>query len=218
MVDWHNIETVLLDMDGTLLDLYFDNYFWLEHLPKRYAEIHNISISDAKAIIEPLFQQTHGTLNWYCLDYWSDTLKVDIAKLKQEIDHLIAIRPKALDFLRWLEQNSKKRLLVTNAHRDSLNLKLTQTQIHDHLDELISSHDYQAPKEDQSFWRQLQQAHPFDPNTTLLIDDSLAVLRSAQQFGIRYLLCIDQPDSQRPQRDIDEFHSILCFSDVMTAE
>lgn len=215
MIDWQNIETVLLDMDGTLLDLYFDNYFWLEHLPKRYAELHHISEAEAKAILQPIFEQTQGTLNWYCLDYWSDTLKVDIPKLKQEVKHLISIRPKVVDFLKWLEKNGKKKLLVTNAHRDSLDIKLMETEIHHHLDELISSHDYRAPKEDQSFWQQLQQDHPFDPNKTLLIDDSQAVLKSAQRYGIRYLLSISQPDSQLPHRDQQDFHPILCFSDLM---
>ena len=40
---WSDIDTVLLDMDGTLLDLHFDNHFWLEHLPQRYAELHGVS-------------------------------------------------------------------------------------------------------------------------------------------------------------------------------
>ncbi|HBT55971.1 MAG TPA: haloacid dehalogenase, partial [Pseudomonas sp.] len=33
MLNWNAIDTVLLDMDGTLLDLHFDNHFWLEHMP-----------------------------------------------------------------------------------------------------------------------------------------------------------------------------------------
>ena len=41
--DWENIETVLLDMDGTLLDLHFDNHFWLQHVPVCYAEKHGLS-------------------------------------------------------------------------------------------------------------------------------------------------------------------------------
>ena len=38
MIDWNAINTVLLDMDGTILDLHFDNYFWKEYVPQKYAE------------------------------------------------------------------------------------------------------------------------------------------------------------------------------------
>ncbi len=33
-----DIRYVLLDMDGTLLDKYFDDYFWEHLLPEKYAE------------------------------------------------------------------------------------------------------------------------------------------------------------------------------------
>ena len=39
---WPEIHTVLLDMDGTLLDLRFDNHFWRELVPERYAERHGL--------------------------------------------------------------------------------------------------------------------------------------------------------------------------------
>ena len=37
-LDWTSIDTVLLDMDGTLLDLRFDNWFWQEHVPDALRE------------------------------------------------------------------------------------------------------------------------------------------------------------------------------------
>ena len=48
MLDWSKISTVLLDMDGTILDLHFDNHFWLHHLPLRYSEIHQVNLAEAK--------------------------------------------------------------------------------------------------------------------------------------------------------------------------
>ena len=50
-LDWHTIDTVLLDMDGTLLDLYYDNHFWREHVPMRFAEKQKISLDQAKQLI-----------------------------------------------------------------------------------------------------------------------------------------------------------------------
>ena len=72
---WNAIDTVLLDMDGTLLDLHFDNHFWLQHLPQRYAELHGVSRALADAELLPLFREHAGTLNWYCTDFWSRELR-----------------------------------------------------------------------------------------------------------------------------------------------
>ena len=46
MINWHDIDTVLLDLDGTLLDLHFDNYFWCQHLPLCYARRHGIALPE----------------------------------------------------------------------------------------------------------------------------------------------------------------------------
>ena len=211
---WDNIDTVLLDMDGTLLDLHFDNHFWLTHLPKRLAQISQRQPADVEAFLYQQYQNLKGTLNWYCLDYWSDTLQVDIVSLKHEITERIAYRPMVKPFLQRLQQLGKQVLIVTNAHRDSFNLKHEHTQIGDWVNGVISSHDYKTPKEQQAFWQQLQQAHPFDPQTSLLIDDSLAVLRSAKTFGIHHLRGVYQPDSQQAGNMLDEFICLHCFADL----
>jgi FMN phosphatase YigB (HAD superfamily) len=51
---WEAIDTVLLDMDGTLLDLRFDNYFWMEFLPERYAERHGLTPEQARAVLRSM--------------------------------------------------------------------------------------------------------------------------------------------------------------------
>lgn len=215
MINWSKIDTVLLDMDGTLLDLHFDSYFWREHVPKRYAEKHALGIDDAKAALFPKFQQVEGTMNWYCVDYWSDQLGLDIALLKEEIDHLIAIHPHVLDFLDQLRQHNKKVVLVTNAHQKSLMLKLDRTQLHNHLDQIICSHDYGMPKEETVFWDKLKKDVDFQKDQTLLVDDSLPVLRSARRYGIEFLLAVHKPDSKDERRDVAEFDAIHSFQDIM---
>jgi putative hydrolase of the HAD superfamily len=215
MINWSHIDTVLLDMDGTLLDLHFDNHFWLEHLPLKFSQHKDITLDQAKAHLFENFDSLQGTLNWYCLDFWTDELGLDIPQLKEDIQHKIGYRPLVKDFLQALKVANKSRILVTNAHRDSLDLKLKNTDLGDHLDIIVSAHDYQKPKEQQAFWQQLQQAHPFDVERTLLIDDSLSVLASAKQYGIKHLLCISKPDSQKPIREISEFSSVVHFSDIM---
>lgn len=202
---WNEIDTVLLDMDGTLLDLHFDNQFWLEHLPQRYAETHSTSLALAKAELMPLFREHAGTLNWYCTDFWSRELRLPIRELKREIAELISLRPHADTFLEALRQQGKQVVLITNAHRDSLSLKLERVELAPWFDRMISSHDYGFPKEDPQFWFALQQDCPFVPARSLFIDDSLPILRAAGNYGVAHLLSISQPDSRQELRAISEF-------------
>lgn len=217
MVNWQQIDTVLLDMDGTLLDLYFDNYFWREHVPLRYAEKHALSVDDAKRTLFPKFRNKEGTMDWYCVDYWSRTLELDIAELKAEIDHLIAIHPFVIKFLDKLRGMNKQVALVTNAHQKSLMLKLDRTALHNHIETIICAHDFGMPKENPEFWVKLQDRIDFDRQQTLLIDDSLSVLRSAKTYGIGNLLAVYHPDSQDERRNVEEFEAIDDFDQIMPA-
>jgi putative hydrolase of the HAD superfamily len=212
---WHQIDTVLLDMDGTLLDLHFDNHFWLKHLPQRYAEHHGISLALAEAELLPLFRQHAGTLNWYCTDFWSRELKLSIRDLKREVADLIALRADAELFLRALREAGKRVVLITNAHRDSLSLKMERVELAPWFERLISSHDYGFPKENQQFWFALRQDVGFDPARSLFIDDSLPILRSAGQFGVAHLLAVRQPDSQAEPKDTEEFDAVEDYQELL---
>lgn len=214
-VRWEQIDTVLLDMDGTLLDLHFDNHFWLEHVPRRYAEHNGLDLSTAKAELFTRYRRVEGTMDWYCLDYWTRELGLDIAVLKQEVDHLISVHPYVVEFLDTLRDVGKRAVLVTNAHMKSLELKMRRTRLRGHLDRVICAHDLGLPKENLDFWAHLQNTEPFTPTHTLLIDDSLAVLRSAQQFGMGHLLSVRKPDTRQPSRDASEFSAIESFRQIM---
>jgi HAD superfamily hydrolase (TIGR01509 family) len=205
---WKNIHTVLLDMDGTLLDLHFDNHFWLEHLPKKLAEKHGISLQAAKGIMAVDYEEVMGTLSWYCLDFWTEKLDIDIVEAKREIEHLISMREDSLPFIDALKASGREVILVTNAHPDSLSLKVEHTQLDNHIDQLISTHEFAVTKESQVLWQKLQAKLGFNPQHTLFVDDSLGILKAAQDFGIKHLLAVSNPDSQQPVREISEFPSI----------
>lgn len=212
---WNQIDAVLLDMDGTLLDLNFDNHFWSEFVPLRYAQQNGLTPEESKKRLAPRFRAMEGRIEWYCLDYWSAALELNIAGLKAELAGLIAVLPHVTEFLEAARQSGKRLALVTNAHPDSLGLKLDKTCLHEFLDAVVSSHQFGVPKEDPAFWTHLHAVEPFDPARTLLIDDSLPVLRAAQVHGIRHLCAIRKPDSKRARRDIAEFFAVDDLRELM---
>ncbi len=215
MPDWTGIDTVLLDMDGTLLDLYFDNVFWQEHLPLRYAEIHDLDPAEARARLYQRFDALRGTMNWYCVDYWSEALELDVTELKREVAHLIALRPDVPDFLGAVRASGRRAVLVTNAHHKSLAMKIERTGIDAQLDAVISAHSVGLPKEETSFWERLQALETYDPARTLLIDDNIAVLESARRGGIAYLLFVAAPDSRQAARACADFPALHAFRDIL---
>ncbi|OKA18758.1 haloacid dehalogenase [Pseudomonas versuta] len=212
---WGDIDTVLLDMDGTLLDLHYDNHFWLEHLPRRYAELHGISRAMADLELTPLFERNAGQLQWYCLDFWSTELKIPVRELKLETANLIALRPDADTFLAAIRQAGKRVIMITNAHRDSLSLKMERIELAPYFERLISSHDYGFPKESPAFWDALQADIGFDPQRSLFIDDTLPILRSARDFGVAHLLAVKQPDSKKSPKDTEEFAALGDYRDLL---
>jgi HAD superfamily hydrolase (TIGR01509 family) len=215
MIDWNQIDHVMLDMDGTLLDLHFDNHFWLEYVPRRFAEANGLAFDEARRQLMDRYQSVAGTLEWYCVDHWSRELELDIALLKEEVEHLIAVHPHVVDFLRAVRAFGKRVVLVTNAHQKSLALKMDRTQLGGYFHAVICSHDIGLPKEHPDFWEGLQRVEPFDRERTLFADDSPAVLESARGYGIRWPVAVLKPDTRGPVREAGGFLAIHDFSEII---
>lgn len=214
-INWNDIDTVLLDMDGTLLDRHFDDHFWLEHVPKRYAAKNGASLEESRQQLYALFRSQENTLNWTDLDYWSEQLGLDIALLKEEVDHLIAVHPHVVEFLQFLRQQGKGVHLVTNAHGKTLTLKMKKTRLGSFFNTVISAHELGLPKEDVAFWDALQQRIPFDPARTLLGEDSETNLATAREYGIAYLIFISGSSSALAPQPSVHFTSIRNFAEIM---
>ncbi|SNB45110.1 GMP/IMP nucleotidase [Geobacter sp. DSM 9736] len=214
IIDWNNIDTVLLDMDGTLLDRHFDDHFWLEHVPKTYAAKHRMPVAEAKQLLHAMFNSQEKTLNWTDLDYWSERLGLDIPLLKREVDHLIAVHPFVVDFLLFLRHHEKDVYLVTNAHSKTLDLKMRKTRLGHYFTGIVSAHDVGLPKEDERFWPALRADIPYEPSRTLLGEDSETNLSTAAAYGIAYLIYVSRFSSTVVPAPSPRFTSIHYFSEL----
>ena len=213
--DWSHVDTVFLDMDGTLLDLSFDTYFWHSYVPMRYSQKNDMEFSHAKELLQGYYKGKAGTLDWYCTDYWTKELGLDLPALKREIAWRIKLFPNAQRFLEKLVEAGKHVALMTNAHPDSIAVKLDSVRIEPYFNRIVSSHDFGYPKEQLDFWTRVMHAYSYDPKKTLFIDDNLAVLDAANAFGIQYLITIQQPDSSKPKRGSLPYPSISDFDEIM---
>ena len=212
---WQGIDTVLLDMDGTLLDLAFDNHFWSRHVPRVYARARAITLAQAQAQLRPRFRAHEGTLPWHCIEHWSRELELDIAALKRSSAHRIRWLPGARAFLQRVRARGKRLVLVTNAHPTALAIKDARTQVLSYFHASFSSHRFGAPKEDARFWRTLARVEPFDAGRSLFVDDSPAVLRAARAAGIGLVYAVRRPDSRAPPRVQDEFPSVEGVAELL---
>lgn len=211
----HEIKFVLLDMDGTLLDKYFDDYFWEHLVPEKYAEKNNITFGRAREELLKKYKHHEGTLNWTDIDFWSGELNLDIPALKEQIRHLIEVHPHVEDFLRMLRRHKKKVFLVTNAHYKVLDLKFKKTEIGKYFDDTITSCEMGYPKEMLEFWHKAEKRLGFDKEKTLFIDDTEEILKTAKRYGIKYILHKAKASSKVEPKLSKEFMHIFDFRELM---
>jgi len=212
---WRELDTVLLDLDGTLLDLAFDSQFWGEHIPTHWAKQRAITLEQARAQLRPRFAAREGTLDWYCIEYWSRELELDIRALKQDVAHGIRWLPGAREFLQRVRTLGKRLVLITNAHPVTLAIKDQRTEVISYFDAGFSSHGFGAPKESPRFWCELAKVERFDPSRSLFVDDSLHVLRAARAAGVGTIYAVRKPDSSAGARVQQEFPAVDAVAELL---
>lgn len=216
-IAWQEVDTLLLDMDGTLLDLAFDSHFWQEWVPEALSLQRNISLQDAHKLISREYHQVQQSLDWYCLDYWSQRLGLDIYAMIEEQGPRAKLRDDTLPFLKALRANGKRCILLTNAHPHNLAVKLKHTGLGPHLDLLLSTHTFGYPKEDERLWQAVVEHTGIDIHRTLFIDDSEIILDAAKRFGIRYCLGVLNPDSRREEQEFQRHPAVRDYHYLIPA-
>ena len=214
-LNWREISTVLLDMDGTLLDKHYDDYFWEQYLPQVYGEQRGLDIGRAKQELYSRYRSVEKTLKWTDLNYWSEQLGLDIISLKGKLKHLIGVHPHVIHFLEYLKGHGKSIYLVTAANRESLAIKMDAVDLRIYFSQLVCAEDIGHAKEDALFWKELEEQLGFDRDQTFFADDTVPVLQAARSHGIRHLLHIARPSSRREPSYCPEFRSVDSFHELL---
>lgn len=212
---WDDVDDVLLDMDGTLLDRHFDNFFFEEELPRRYASKHGLSFEEALEKLLRLYRSVEGELDWTDLHYWTRTLDIDVVALTKEFDHLIDFHPDAVAFLGYIRARGKRVHIVTNAHESGVEIKVARTGVDQHVHRIVTAFEIGFLKMRTEYWPTCQQLIGFDPARSLYIDDDESCLAAAQEFGIGHIYHRSKSSSQLPPQPSSRYRSIESFHDLM---
>ena len=177
----------LIDLDGVILDTTYDNYFWQKHVPRVYADKHNVSYENAINFTHALFNYKRKTKDWYDIDYWSNMLSIDIKKEKEKSENMkkISLIKGAIEILDKIKNIKKDLFLITNAHRKTLNIKMSKYELSKYFNEMICSHELGYVKEDIQFWHILKNKLNIDYKKTVLIEDTFDNIKSAFHAGIK---------------------------------
>ena len=213
-IDWQTIDDVLLDMDGTLLDLNYDATFWLKTVYSIVASFTGESETEIRDRFQKELKKREGTLAWYCTDRWAEFFGIDLIEAKKQLAHLIRYRPHAKQFLEALRPLPLRTIIATNAHPDVIQLKLDVVPLSTLVDGIVSSHQYGVAKEHPNFWTALFDEYSINPNRAVFMDDSPRVLDAADRAGVREVVEIRHPNLSEPPRTtwkqgIDDFDTLL---------
>ena len=206
--DWHQVDDVLLDMDGTLLDRHFDNFFFEEELPRRYAAKYGLDAAKAKEKLFALYRSVEGELNWTDLHYWTRTLDIDVIAMTKEFDHMIGFLPHADEFLRHLHAKGKRVHLVTNAHMAGVAIKVEKTGLDRYVHRILDAFEVGYLKMRPEYWPICQRLLGFEPKRTLYLDDDESCLDAAQQYGIGHIYHSAKSSTQLPAQRSARHRSI----------
>ncbi len=214
-VDWSQIDDVLLDMDGTLLDRHFDNFFFEEELPRRYAALHRLSFEESRKRLMAMYRSVEGELAWTDLNYWTRRVGIDVVAMHKELDHMIGFLPGAEEFLRHLQQLGKRVTIITNAHSTGVSVKISKTGLDRYVDRIVDAFEVGYLKMRPEYWPNCQRLLGFDPKRSLFMDDDDGCLTAAKAFGVAHLVHSAKSSSQLPPAPLPQFFSVTGFTPLL---
>ena len=217
-LNWDQIADVLLDMDGTLLDRHFDNFFFEEELPRRYAAIHRLSFETSRERLMAMYRSVEGELAWTDLEYWSGRVGIDVVAMHQELQHMIGFLPGAEEFLKTVRTRGKRIIVLTNAHHTGVAVKSAKTGLDRYVDRIVDAFEVGYLKMRPEYWPACRKLVGFDPGRSLYVDDDESCLTAAEQYGIAHVIHSAKSSSQLPAVNSVNFMSIFHLAGLLNGK
>jgi len=208
VLNWDGIHDVLVDMDGTLLDRHFDNFFFEEELPRRYAAREGLSFEASRDRLMTMYRSVEGELAWTDLHYWTGRVGIDVVGMHHELQHMIGFLPGAEAFLQAVRAKGKRIVVLTNAHHTGVAVKAAKTGLARYVDRIVDAFEVGYLKMRPEYWPACEQLVRFDPRHSLFIDDDESCLTAAKQYGIAAVIHSAKSSSQLPAMGSARFPSV----------
>lgn len=212
---WDAVDDVLLDMDGTLLDRHFDNFFFEEELPRRYAALHGLAFGVARDRLMAMYRSVEGELAWTDLHYWTERVGIDVVAMHRELDHMIGFLPGAEEFLRHLRRLGKRVTIVTNAHASGVGIKNAKTGLDRYVDRIVDAFEVGYLKMRPEYWPACRRLLDFDPKRSFYMDDDEGCLLAARSFGIAHIVHSAKSSTRLPPAPLPTFPSLSDFAPLV---
>ena len=207
-LDWDLIHDVLLDMDGTLLDRHFDNFFFEEELPRRYAAKEGLKFDASRERLMAMYRSVEGELAWTDLEYWTGRVGIDVVAMHRELQHMIGFLPGAQQFLEAVRAKGKRIVVLTNAHYAGVAVKSAKTGLDRYVDRIVDAFEVGYLKMRPEYWPACHRLVGFDPSRSLYVDDDENCLDAARQYGIAAIVHSAKSSSQLPPERSSNFPSV----------
>lgn len=180
------IKVLSLDLQGTLSDSKFSDYFWLELLPKKYSEKFNLSIEEAKEILKSKFKE-YGVYNilYYDDKYWANYLNFNtLEELKK-----FQVQPKLDKRLYALISNINLPKIIISTTTDLFIEYELEKNIRD-FDKVYSCVDYfNVGGKTANIFKKVCEELNVLPNEVLHIGDSKTMdVENALEAGVNAIL------------------------------
>ena len=101
------VEVVSLDLNGTLVTRGYADYFWLELVPRAYAERWGLGLEEARRAVAAEYDRVGpGDLRWYLPEFWARRLglDVDVGELVREAASRAEVYPDVPEALERLAE------------------------------------------------------------------------------------------------------------------
>ncbi|MEM0217494.1 MAG: HAD family hydrolase [Candidatus Nezhaarchaeales archaeon] len=121
-----DVKVISFDVTGTLVSEKFVDSFWLELIPKLFAERHDISIDEAKRVVYLSYDRIgRNDIRWYIPSYWFKLfdLKIEVSEALELIQSEVEVYNDVREALRRL--STKYDLVISsNLSREFIDVAL----------------------------------------------------------------------------------------------